>query len=150
MCYILHEFILVGLFDTEIVLMLSQLVTKLVFSENLLSTRLSRKKAVALIIKAGYDWHVLYDEVWLLLVHAILHGLDRGDFLSAVQTCSCSVHKSLVKLTHGVLFQPLSLVDLQPTDYFIFQVFVHGSRRQGLLGLSAPTKLIAGALPVVP
>ena len=31
-CYILHEFILVGLFDTEIVLMLSQLVSKLVFS----------------------------------------------------------------------------------------------------------------------
>jgi hypothetical protein len=31
-CYILHEFILVGLFDTEIVLMFTQLVTKLVFS----------------------------------------------------------------------------------------------------------------------
>ena len=27
-CYIVHEFILVGLFDTEIVLMFSQLVTK--------------------------------------------------------------------------------------------------------------------------
>lgn len=115
-----------------------------------MSTRLSRKEAVALVVDTGDNRHVFYDEMGLLLVHAVPHGLDRGDFLSPVQAGRSSVHESLVKLAHRVLLQPLSLVDLQPTDYFVLQVFIHGPGRKRLLRLPASTELMGGAFPLVP
>ena len=37
-----------------------------------------------MIVDIGLNRHVFYDEMGLLLVHAILDGLDRGNSLSPV------------------------------------------------------------------